>query len=143
MDGGTDMKGKVGEIFNWECGVRHVLSRMEVDGNGSAMDKKRCKHPRARQLVDDARRIFEHFNKCDAAEVRLLGVRVQAVETSCSRRDNAVTCPKSEDHEHFDGPLSLHSIRLAASCFQYFISLGTPPHQLILRETMEASPGQW
>lgn len=50
------------------------------DSTGLAMDKKRCKNPVARQLVDDARRIVEIFNKSDAAKVQYLGMKVQKVE---------------------------------------------------------------
>lgn len=51
-----------------------MLKRLAVDGAGTALDKTLSKTPLAWQLVDDSRRVIEHFNKSDAAKVGLVSV---------------------------------------------------------------------
>lgn len=70
-DSGTDVKAGLGEAFNWEWCVPHMLNRVTVDGAGTAIDKARSRNPLAREVVDDSRRVIEHFKKSDAAKVGL------------------------------------------------------------------------
>lgn len=109
-----DVRGGVRYAFRVELYVPHLLNCVSVDGIGLAMDKKWCKNPLARQLVDDTRRIVEHFNKSDATKVESLAMNGQGVEGSCGTRDNTVTCRKSREHEPLSSPLSSCSACSAA-----------------------------
>lgn len=106
--GGTDVKYGVGQALalEWEWSVPHSLDPVGLHDTGLAIDKRGCKNPLAGQLMGDGRRIVEHFKRSDAPKVRLLGVGDQQIDSYCSRRNKAVTCPKSSLQKHFKGPLS-------------------------------------
>lgn len=63
VDVSTDIKAGLGQAFNCETCVQHMIIRVTVDNTSIALNKTRSKNPFARQLEDNSRRVIEHFSK--------------------------------------------------------------------------------
>lgn len=72
-DAGSDVSSGVGKSFRREWCLPHMLNRATIDGTGMANTTRLSKNLDCRALVEDAKKVIQHFNRSSRDKVSYLG----------------------------------------------------------------------
>ncbi|CAM9198236.1 unnamed protein product [Hapterophycus canaliculatus] len=70
-DAGSDVSAGVGKEFCREWCIPHMLNRATIDGTGMANKRASSKNTECRDLLEDAKKIIEHFNRSSRDKIEL------------------------------------------------------------------------
>lgn len=68
-DVGSDVSTGVGCVFFREWCFAHMLNRATIDGTGMANELRLSKNRHCRTLLEDAKKVIQHFNRSQRAKV--------------------------------------------------------------------------
>ena len=68
-DAGSDVSTGVGRYFPREWCFPHMLNRATIDGTGMANASRLSKNTHCRTLLEDAKKVIEHFNRSTRSKV--------------------------------------------------------------------------